>query len=291
VSRSESQPPATVRTPLLKFGPRQSRSEGKQPASHWGVTKRRGDDPTENKRQTRSLWRLPKVRMFVLVPVWLTMPTATPFLRCELEARECDYANHVRIRAGSARHIQQGLGVERAAAAAVPRAYPAPVAHRSSHGTNRLTIQSCFNPRATSPARRSIDHCRARYRAMTPADLERCASAGDGKHCRSAISRRVGVDARSVRHWEAGDRRMGDSLERVINILERHEDEWQDRRLSRGWRCLPISGPTREETISDETRSCRTYSVSGGANDACTYLDYFWFCLAGRRWTTCLCRE
>jgi hypothetical protein len=69
---------------------------------------------------------------------------------------------------------------------------------------------------------------------MTPAELERCAFAGDGKNWRSAIARRVGVDARSVRHWKAGDRRMGDSLERVINILERHEDEWQDRRLSRG---------------------------------------------------------
>jgi hypothetical protein len=68
---------------------------------------------------------------------------------------------------------------------------------------------------------------------MTPADLERRASAVYGKNWRSAIARRVGVDAPSVRHWKAGNRGIADWLEWATTNLERHEDERQDRRLSR----------------------------------------------------------
>jgi hypothetical protein len=48
--------------------------------------------------------------------------------------------------------------------ALVGRRHTCPVGHRSSHGTNRRTIPRFFNPRATFPARRSIDL----YRATQP---------------------------------------------------------------------------------------------------------------------------
>jgi hypothetical protein len=60
---------------------------------------------------------------------------------------------------------------------------------------------------------------------VSPADFEKLASAVYGNNWQSALARRVGVDARSVRHRKAGDRRIPDWLEWAIGILERHEDE------------------------------------------------------------------
>ncbi len=140
-----------------------------------------GPDRLKTRDRHIACGELPEIWSFVLVPVSLTMRPATPFSGCETEARECDYAKHVRIPAGSARPIQQRLGVERAAAAVVPRASPAPVAHRRSHGTSRRIIQSSFNPPATSPAGKSIDLYRANYHTATPSELEKRSSAVHGK--------------------------------------------------------------------------------------------------------------
>jgi hypothetical protein len=60
---------------------------------------------------------------------------------------------------------------------------------------------------------------------VTPAELEQRCSALHGKKWQSSLARRVGVDARSVRRWKAGDRDIPAWLEWAIGILERHEDE------------------------------------------------------------------
>lgn len=60
---------------------------------------------------------------------------------------------------------------------------------------------------------------------MSPAELERRATALYGSDWQSPLARRVRVDARTVRRWKAGDREAPDWLEWALGILERHPEE------------------------------------------------------------------
>jgi hypothetical protein len=60
---------------------------------------------------------------------------------------------------------------------------------------------------------------------VTPAELEKRASALYGKNWQSALARRVGVDARTGRRWKAGDREIPAWLVWAIGVLERYEEE------------------------------------------------------------------
>lgn len=59
---------------------------------------------------------------------------------------------------------------------------------------------------------------------MTPADLERRASALYGPDWQSPLARRVRVDARTMRRWKAGDRAIPDWLDAFLDLLERFPD-------------------------------------------------------------------
>lgn len=56
---------------------------------------------------------------------------------------------------------------------------------------------------------------------MTPADLERRATALYGPDWQTALARRIRVDARTVRRWKAGDRTIPDWLDVMLSLLER----------------------------------------------------------------------
>lgn len=55
---------------------------------------------------------------------------------------------------------------------------------------------------------------------MTPADLERRASALYGREWQTALSRRIRVEPRTVRRWKAGDRAIPDWLAVMLDLLE-----------------------------------------------------------------------
>ena len=56
---------------------------------------------------------------------------------------------------------------------------------------------------------------------MTPADLERRASALYGEDWQTALSRVIRVDARTVRRWKAGHRAIPEWLGVMLELLER----------------------------------------------------------------------
>lgn len=55
---------------------------------------------------------------------------------------------------------------------------------------------------------------------MTPAELEKRAAALFGKNWQTALARKAGIEARTVRRWKAGDRQIPDWLDALLYAWE-----------------------------------------------------------------------
>lgn len=60
---------------------------------------------------------------------------------------------------------------------------------------------------------------------MTPDELDTRATAIYGADWKAPLSAKVGVDARTMRRYRAGERAIPDWLEVVLGMLERHPEE------------------------------------------------------------------
>ena len=60
---------------------------------------------------------------------------------------------------------------------------------------------------------------------MTPHELETRAVVLYGPQWQTALAKRVGVDARTVRRWKADDRPIPDWLGVILDLLERYPKE------------------------------------------------------------------